>query len=478
MWYLNCFNEGFVHEGGLPMRSNRRSGRSIESLLLFMAALVALLGSGLAAAALQIRQEASPWEALPGAFMPPLAFAVAFFSLHVLLRLRRVELDQITLPVTALLVALGLVMIFRLRGAEGAWQQILRGLLPGCLAAGFLIARPGWVERLRRWAIPASMIGLALPVATAFFGVVDETGARLSLKLGPLPPIQTSELIKVALIVFLAWYVEREGRAAEGRATPWLGWLRLPGLHYLIPGALFVAMASLALVQMSDYGAVLILAFIFVAMLYAGFETRIFAAVSLLGLVLALLAGAVLALTWEVPTVIQYRFMAFRDPWSEAMIVLDGQPTGITISQGPGYQIQQAVYAAIAGGLTGRGLGFGSPAYVPLAHSDFIFVAFLEELGAVTGFAVLVLFAVLFYRILRVAILLPSGQVFERLLLTGVAVHLFTQVFVMAGGALNLLPMTGVTIPFLSQGGVALFVNLVEVGLVLSLAQRLEHRQP
>jgi cell division protein FtsW (lipid II flippase) len=463
---------------GLAVRGKRRSGRAVETLLLVIAALVAILGFVLAAAALQVRQGGSPWEILPGALLPPLVFSFSFFALHFLLRLRRMEVDQVILPVTALLVAIGLVMVWRLRGAEGAWQQISRGLLPGCLAAGFLIARPGWVERLRRWAVPASLVGLALPVGTAFFGVVDETGARLSLKLGPLPPIQTSELIKVALVVFLAWYVEREGRAAEGRATPWMGWLRLPGVRYLVPGALFVAMASLALVEMSDYGAVMILAFIFVGMLYAGFETRIFVAISLLGLVLALLAGFVLAFTWEVPTVIQYRFMAFRDPWSEAMIVLNGQPTGITISQGPGYQIQQAIYAAIAGGITGRGLGFGSPAYVPLAHSDFIFAAILEELGAVTGFAVLLLFAVLLYRILRVAVLLPSGQVFERLLLTGIAVHLFTQVFVMAGGALNLLPMTGVTVPFLSQGGVALFVNLVEVGAVLTLAHRLEFRVP
>jgi cell division protein FtsW len=253
-----------------------------------------------------------------------------------------------------------------------------------------------------------------------------------------------------------------------------LGWLRLPGVRYLVPGVLFVAMAALALVQMSDYGAVLILGVIFIAMLYAGFETRVFAAISLLGLALAVLVGLVLFSSWEIPTIIRYRFLAFRDPWSQSMILMDGLPTGVTISQGPGYQIQQSIYAVIAGGLTGRGLGLGTPAYVPLAHSDFIFSAILEELGAVTGFAVLFLFAVVLLRILRLAVLLPGGQVFERLLLTGIAVHLFTQVFVMAGGALNLLPMTGVTIPFLSLGGVALLVNLAEVGIVLSLARRLE----
>jgi cell division protein FtsW len=451
-----------------------RSSRISETLILLIAFLVAFSGFILVAVARQIRQEQSPWAALPGAMIPPVIFAIAFFALHYLLRLRRMEFEQILLPVTALLVGLGLVMIWRLRGSEGVWQQILRGLIPGCLAAGFLILKPLWIERLRRWAVPISLAGLALPIATALFGVVDETGTRLALKLGPLPPIQTSELIKVALIVFLAWYVEREGRTAEGRAVPWMGWLRFPGVRYLIPSALFVILASLALVQMSDYGAVLILGFLFIGMLYAGFETRIFGAITILGVALAVLGGVILANTWEVPTIIRYRFLAFRDPWSQEMVELAGQPVGITIAQGPGYQIQQSVYAVIAGGLTGRGLGFGSPDYVPLAHSDFIFAAILEELGAATGFAVLILFAVLLLRILRMAVLLPSRQVFERLLLTGIAIHLFAQVFVMVGGTLNLFPMTGVTVPFLSQGGVALFVNLTEVGIVLALAHRLE----
>ncbi len=90
------------------------------------------------------------------------------------------------------------------------------------------------------------------------------------------------------------------------------------------------------------------------------------------------------------------------------------------------------------------------------------------------GLAVLFLFAVLLLRILRVALLLPSGQLFERLLVIGICIHFAVQVIIMVGGTLNLLPMTGVTIPFLSQGGMALLVNLTEIGLVLAIAQRLE----
>jgi cell division protein FtsW (lipid II flippase) len=156
------------------------------------------------------------------------------------------------------------------------------------------------------------------------------------------------------------------------------------------------------------------------------------------------------------------------------VITIGGVSTGITISEGPGYQLQQAIYAIISGGVTGKGLGFGTPYYVPLAHSDFILAAILEELGAIVGVPILFLFAVLLLRTFRISFLLPQGQIFERLLLVGIGVHLFIQVFVMAGGTLNVLPVTGVTIPFLSQGGVALLVNLTEIGIVLAICRRQE----
>ena len=455
-------------------RASQRSSRQSEALLLVFTSLIAILGYLMVAAAAQLRQSFDPLPALPAALLPPLLLSLGAFGLHIAMRTRRVEVEQIVLPVVSLLLAFGLVTIFRLRGAEGAWQQITRGLLPGLILASAFILRPQLVEFVRRWTLPISAIGLMLPIATAIFGVVDETGARLALKLGPLPAIQTSEMIKLSLVIFLAWFIDREGEQVEGRARIFLGRLRLPAVRYFIPGILFVSMATLALVQMSDFGAVLILGFLFAAMLYAGFETRLFATIAGIGLILALLVALVLAFSWDIPTVIQHRFVAFLDPWSTAEIQVDGRSTGITIAEGPGYQIQQSIYAIVAGGLAGAGLGFGSPDYIPLAASDFIFAAILEELGAAVGIVILVLFIILFMRILRVALLLPRGQVFERLLLIGIGMHLFTQVFVMVGGTLNIMPLTGVTVPFLSQGGAALMVNLLEIGIVLAVAQRLE----
>lgn len=448
--------------------------RIIEGLALVIVAAIAILGFLSTSAGVQVRAGQDPLPDLTGSLLPPLVVIITLLSFHFFLIKQNFKGEPIVWPVVSLLFVVGLLMIFRLRGLEGTYQQLLRGFVPGVILAGLFIAKPQLIESLRRWAVPIGVLGLLLPFATALFGAVDETGARLALKLGPLPSIQTSELIKVSLIIFLAWYIERQGKAAEGRARVVFGWLRIPALQYFVPGALFVSIATLALVLMSDYGAVLILGGIFVAMLYAGFETRIFTTVAVTGLGLVILTGLILSLTWEIPQVIQYRFIAFLDPWSTEVITIGGVSTGITISEGPGYQLQQAIYAIISGGVTGKGLGFGTPYYVPLAHSDFILAAILEELGAIVGVPILFLFAVLLLRTFRISFLLPQGQIFERLLLVGIGVHLFIQVFVMAGGTLNVLPVTGVTIPFLSQGGVALLVNLTEIGIVLAICRRQE----
>ncbi len=459
------------------MFQTRFSSRYTEALLLGVVFAVYFLGVVLAHAGLQVQQNENPLPGLLSAILPVIVFILSFSAIHLVLKFQRLEMEQILLPLMALLCAVGLVMIYRLQGTGGVWQQVGRGLLPGLGVVTALLIRPAWVEKMRRLAIPLSAIGLVLSFGTAFFGVVDETGARLALKLGPLPAIQTSEILKIALIIFLAWYIEREGDAAEGRAQA-LGWLRIPSVRYFIPGGLFVGMGVMALVQMSDFGAVMILGTIFIGMLYAGFETRIFSTVALIGFGLAALAAIILLFAWEVPTVIRFRFLAFLDPWSNTMLTIDGEPIGITVAQGPGYQIQQAIYALIAGGLSGTGLGFGSPEYIPLAHSDFIFAAILEEMGAVVGIAVLIVFVIILLRLLRLAAILPKEQAFERLLLTGVGIHLFAQLFIMVGGTINLIPVTGVTIPFLSLGGMAMLINVIEVGLALVLIRRLEVHSP
>jgi cell division protein FtsW (lipid II flippase) len=459
-------------------RRRRHAWRPAEATLLLLVIVAAGLGFGLAHAALALRRGVDPLAGLGKSLAPAAALAVALLLVHFLLCWRGVTGEQILLPIAGLLVATGLVLAARLGGTELAWQQVWRGLIPGFAAILLLVARPGLIERIRRgWPMLISLGGLGLLLATAFFGLAGPSGARLSLQVGSLPPVETTELIKLALIVFLAWYIENWQEEVEGRARL-LGRLRLPSVRYFVPGLLFVSLATLALVRMSDFGAILILGAIFVGMLYAGFQTRIFATIAAIGLALSLVVGLLLVAVWHVPPVIQVRIAAWQNPWSREELVIDGQPAGLTVAEGPGYQIQQALLAAAAGGLSGTGLGMGWPLNVPLVQSDFVLAAVAEELGVLGSLALLATFAVLLLRLLRLSVLLPRGQLFERLLLVGIGVHLCAQVFVMGGGTYTLIPLTGITVPFLSQGGMSLAVNLAEVGLALALAQRSFERLP
>lgn len=449
-----------------------RYHRFVEGLLWLCATLIGLLGFSSVFLARQVQARQDPLEGILPALLPVFCTSALWLAVHLFLQFRRSQLDPLILPVVALILNVGLTMIFRLRGLDGAWQQILRGFLPGMVALLVLLNFPILVEKIRRWAVLLCSLGLLISFATAFFGVQDETGARLALKIGPLPSLQTTEILKLTLIVCLAWFIDREGERVEGRAVSIFGQLRLPPIRYFFPGLLFVSLATLALVRMSDFGAVMILGILFLAILYAGLESRIFATIGLIGLAMATVVTIALIFTWHIPEVIQNRYLAFLDPWSSARLIVNGQPGGITIAEGPGYQIQQSIYAIVAGGLSGAGLGYGSPQFIPLGASDFIFASILEELGSIVGLALLFFYTLLVLRIFRGAIQIPRSQVFERLLLVGIGVHFFTQVFVMVGGTLNLVPLTGVTIPFLSQGGSALLINLFEIGLVLAILQR------
>ena len=164
------------------------------------------------------------------------------------------------------------------------------------------------------------------------------------------------------------------------------------------------------------------------------------------------------------------RWNAFRDPWSHELSYTYNQP----IYMSSGVQLQQGIYGTIAGGVAGQGLGFGRSRFIPLALSDFILAAVSEEMGLVVVLPLLLLYLLLFWRILRIALILSNGQIFEKILLLGIAMHLCLQLVFMAAGTWNLFVMTGITVPFLSKGGVALAFNLAEIGIVFALALRME----
>jgi cell division protein FtsW (lipid II flippase) len=156
-------------------------------------------------------------------------------------------------------------------------------------------------------------------------------------------------------------------------------------------------------------------------------------------------------------TVVQDRVLVWLDPWS--------------VSQGLGYQIVQASYALAAGGIFGSGLGRGVPAVVPAVHTDFIFVAIGEELGLMGALALLVAYILLIFRGYHIALNVPGRfRGFEQLLAVGLTTILAIQTFVIIGGNLRVIPLTGITLPFISYGGSSVLVNFLIVGLLMRIS--------
>lgn len=457
------------------------STRPLERKFLGVVAAVMLLGFSMVHIAERLYLDEGLFAFAGRTFIPPLVLLGWLFAVHLVLSFRGVSAEQLILPLTGLLVGVGLFMIHRLWPGDpafsfpptGIWQQLILGVSGGMTVILLLNIYPYLVELLRRsfdeWLpLIICMGGLGLLFATALFGE-EIGGVRLAIRLGGFS-VQTSEIIKLSLIIFLAWYGDIAGQSAEFTYMRF-GFLRLPQMQTILPSLMFIMLAMVALLLMSDWGAILILMSIFAAILYTAFEQRIF--YSMAGLGLLVLAVAVAGIIWldAVPGTVALRWTVFRDPWSEELVSWFGTPTAIV--DGPGYQTQQAIYAVIAGGLLGSGLGFGAPNNIPLPFSDFIFAAIIEEMGLIIGMALLVFYIILVWRILRVAAMLPEALIFERLLLIGIAVHLCAQTFVITGGTFALIPLTGLTAPFLSLGGMAMLINLTEIGIVLALAQRL-----
>jgi cell division protein FtsW (lipid II flippase) len=368
--------------------------------------------------------------------------------------------DQVLLPVVGLLGGISLLFMTRLP-QDLAQQQLgplelalaplqLLWLLVALAALAVLaiVARNDSWLRSYKYSWAAAGVLLLLLV----FALGEEVnGARLSLRLGPLAG-QPSELLKIILVVFLAGYLA-ENRALLAGMSLRLGVLRLPPLPYLLPMLAMWGIALAIVVVQRDLGAALLFFGVFLALLYLATQRASFVA---LGLVLAVV-GAVLLYLLQAH--VRTRFQIWVDPFATA--------------QGSGYQVVQALYAFGRGGILGTGLGAGLPAVagslpVPALHTDFIFAGLAEELGTTGALAILGLYLVLAERGMRIAA--GAADDFRALLAAGLTVVLVLQAAIICAGNLKLIPLTGVTLPFVSYGGSSLLASGICVGLLLALS--------
>jgi cell division protein FtsW (lipid II flippase) len=384
-----------------------------------------------------------------------LAFFLGLFvAAHLVARAVLPYADPYLMPLAALLTGIGLTMIYRvdpdLALRQGLWLVIGLAVFAAC---AIFIRDYRVLDGVKYILALCAIILLILPALPKLGATIN--GASLWVRIGPIA-FQPGEVAKVLLVVFLAGYLrDRREVLASG-----LGRFGLPPLKHAGPLLLIWGGAMLILFQTNDLGGGLLYFAVFLAMLYMATGRWAFVAVGS-----ALFALGAYGLYHVVPHV-EERVTIWLHPWSDPADA--------------GYQLVQSIYAISGGGLFGAGLGRGvlvtpdGGTYIPYLQTDFIYSAIAQELGLAGAAAVLLLYIVLVYRGFRIAMLADDG--FSKLLAAGLTVTLAVQAFIIVGGVTGLIPLTGITLPFVSYGGSSLVANFLALWLLMAVSNRVNAR--
>jgi len=433
---------------------SRIAGRTLELELLITACLLLIVGLGtlvLGAGGLVRWMDL----AIVGAFVS------LFLILSLALALRGWGEDQVLLPLAALLAGIGLVMTRRLEpDLTARYGDIYGGValkqviwvLSGVVMLTLVSFVPWRMRWLKHYRYSWLLLGLLLVVLAAVFGV-ERNGARLWLNLGPFQ-LQPVELLKILLVVYLATYLD-DRRALIDRGTFRFWGLRLPPLQYLVPLLLMWGVTIGLIVVQKDLGAALLFFTIFLSMLYLVTGRASYVVVGLLAFTL----GA--AALYPIFGHVRVRVDAWQDPWADPL--------------GKGYQMVQALYALANGGWAGTGLGRGDPTMVPESHTDFMFTSIGEELGLAGAIALLICYGLFAFRGFQIA--LRTRDSFQQLLAAGLTTAIIAQALIITAGTTNLIPLTGITLPFVSYGGSSTLINFAMVGILLRISAAQKDRR-
>ncbi|QTH59801.1 FtsW/RodA/SpoVE family cell cycle protein [Corynebacterium hindlerae] len=357
--------------------------------------------------------------------------------------------DQIMLPVAALLNGLGLIMIYRIDAAKEtalATRQVMWTLV-GIIMMVLVMVIIRDHKVLSRYSYILGVIGLVLLALPMVWPIQPDTvaDAKIWITLGPFS-IQPGEFSKILLLLFFAQLLVNKRALFTVAGYRFLG-MEFPRLRDLAPIMLVWAIAMVIMAGENDFGPALLLFATVLGMIYLATNR---ASWLLIGLLLVAIGGFGI---FQISNKIQARFSLFLDPvgnWETSS------------------QLAQALFGMSWGGIMGTGLGQGYPHIVPVSWSDFILSTVGEELGLVGLSAVLVLFMVFVSRGMRTALQVKDS--YGKLVAAGLSLTLVIQIFVVTAGISALMPMTGLTTPFMSAGGSSLMANYILLGLVLRIS--------
>src|ERR1700761_8241324 len=408
----------------------------------------------------------------PGIIEYIIGFAVLLAVAHLAVRRGAPYADPLLLPLAAALNGLGIVMIYRLQesgrsgnpgtvistlSSSAATLQVFYSAVGiGCFVAVLVFFREPRV--LQRYTYLFGLVGIILLALPALLpaSISEVQGAKIQVRLGSFS-LQPEEFAKLCLAISFAGYLvaKRDVLALAGRRV--LG-IDLPRARDLGPILLAWGASLLLLIFESDIGTSAVFMGLFVAMLYIATSRTSWL---LLGFVM-FVAGA-FAASKLVPHVHE-RFDIWLHPFTAAN------------AQGNAYQLVQGLYGMASGGLLGKGLGGGQPYITPLVQSDLVFTAFGEEIGLAGLMAILLIYGLIVQRGLRTAISVKDP--FSKLLAGGLSFMLALQVFVIVGGVTRLIPLTGITTPFLSQGGSSLVGSWILIALLVRVSDTARRPPP
>jgi cell division protein FtsW (lipid II flippase) len=371
-------------------------------------------------------------------------FVALYLVAHTVARFTVPYADPYLLPMGALLAAIGVTMIYRLDPDDAFRQGLWVIVGVGLFSATLIVLRRDYrrLESYKYLVGLGAVVLLALPALPVIGHEVN--GARIWVRVGTFQ-FQPGEFAKLMLIVFLAGYLrEKREVLAQGRLKDF-------GPLLLIWGG-----AMLILVQTNDLGQALLYFGIFLGMLYVA-TGRVSFALAGLGL---FVAGSY-ALYQVVPRV-GIRVSAWLDPWGD--------------QEGGGYQVIQSLYSIANGGFAGTGFGrgtftnLGGGQLIPFLNTDFIYSALAQELGLVGSSALLLVYMLFVMRGFRTALMASDG--FSKLLAAGLTFGFALQTFIIVGGILRLIPLTGITLPFVSYGGSSIVANFALLAGLLLVSNR------
>lgn len=373
-------------------------------------------------------------------FAVPLGLIVAFSIAHVAICFLAPNADQVILPVVFILSGIGITFVTRLAPNLAVNQVVWLYIGVAMMVLTLLIVRN--IDSLSHYMYTIGVVGIVLILLPMLFGS-EQSGSKLWLSFGGIS-FQPGELAKIAIVLFLASYLAGNRELLSISVTK-IGPFKIPQLRMLMPVFIMWGLSLAIVVFETDLGSALLFFTIFVVMLYV--TTGRFGYVIIALMLLLLGAIACYFLFHHV----RVRFDTWIDPFADA--------------QGGGMQIVQSLFSLADGGLFGEGIGRGLPKLIPVVESDFIFSAIGEEMGLLGGSAVLLLFMMFAIRGFATAARAKSD--IAAFTAVGLTTSICFQAFLIVAGVTRLLPLTGVTLPFMSQGGSSLLASFIIVGLLL-----------